>query len=80
MRAFLAFAALLAFAEASYHPYLDKCKSVSWTEGQCATLFDSEGCQGWSYSVGEGYSELPFRKKNEAKSVVVKAGCIFTGC
>ena len=55
------------------------CQDMRVPEGKCAILFDEEDCAGWSAEVSTGYSELSFRERNEAESVIVKPGCKFVG-
>jgi len=57
----------------------ERCKDIRVPEGKCATLFDEEDCTGWSAEVSTGYSELSYRERNEAESVIVKPGCKFEG-
>ena len=45
----------------------------------CATLYERADCGGWALNVGSGYTELPREKKNEAETVVLKAGCNMIG-
>ena len=57
----------------------ETCQDMRVPEGKCAILFDEEDCAGWSAEVSTGYSELSFRERNEAESVIVKPGCKFVG-
>lgn len=45
----------------------------------CAIIYDDDGCEGWAHPINTGYSELGFSRRNDAESVVVRAGCVFTG-
>ena len=68
------FAFLLKACSAS-----ETCQDMRVPEGKCAMLFDEEDCAGWSAEVSTGYSELSYRERNEAESVIVKPGCKFEG-
>merc|ERR1711879_430365 len=57
----------------------EPCQDMKVPEGKCAVLFDEEDCTGWSAEVSSGYSELSYRQRNEAESVIVKPGCKFVG-
>ena len=48
-------------------------------ENFCATLYEGGDCGGWALNIGRGYTELPHAKKNEAESVVLRAGCRLIG-
>ena len=48
-------------------------------ENFCATLYEGGDCDGWALNIGRGYTELPHAKKNEAESVVLRAGCKLIG-
>ena len=50
----------------------------------CAILYDDENCLdrsiiGWSEELKEGEKTLGLLHKNDAESVLVKAGCTFRG-
>ena len=57
----------------------ETCQDMRVPEGKCAILFDEEDCTGWSAEVSTGYSELSYRERNEAESIIVKPGCKFIG-
>ena len=82
----VAVVAVLGMAAATpihlYNPFdkKDYCAAVEFTEPwQCAVLFDDNKCKGWELPISEGYTELSWGKKNDAESVVVREGCVFTG-
>ena len=45
----------------------------------CAVLYDDENCEGWSFEVPTGTSDLPEEYRNDAEAVVVRSGCRLTG-
>ena len=45
----------------------------------CAVLYDDENCEGWSFNVPTGTSDLPKEYRNDAEVVVVRSGCRLTG-
>ena len=45
----------------------------------CAVLYDDENCEGWSFEVPTGTSDLPEEYRNDAEVVVVRSGCRLTG-
>ena len=57
----------------------DKCRKQTFSGTQCAYLFDDDGCEGWKLPISTGYTELKWRHKNDAESVVVRPGCVFKG-
>ena len=75
--------ALTAFLSTPAHGFLgglfDDCKKVRFSGSTCAYLFDDDGCEGWELPIDVGYTELRWRHKNDAESVVVRPGCIFKG-
>ena len=53
-------------------------------DGVCAILYDDQNCRdraliGWSEELKEGEKTLGLLHKNDAESVLVKAGCTFRG-
>ena len=70
--------AIFAFVLKAYNAS-ETCQDMRVPEGKCAMLFDEEDCTGWSAEVSNGYSELSYRERNEAESIIVKPGCKFIG-
>jgi hypothetical protein len=68
---------LILFAVAASNA--SSCRNKNVPSSKCATLFDDEDCDGWAFDVSTGYTEMPFRKKNDAEAIVVKAGCKLIG-
>merc|ERR1711934_631842 len=54
-----------------------KCSEVHPTA--CAVLYDDENCEGWSFAVPIGTTDLPEEYQNDAEVVVVKSGCKLIG-
>ena len=81
MKQFL-FASVALAALSSAHGLFglfDDCKKVRFSGNECAYLFDDDGCEGWKLPISTGYTELKWRHKNDAESVVVRPGCVFKG-
>uniref|UniRef100_A0A0K2TLI2 Uncharacterized protein n=1 Tax=Lepeophtheirus salmonis TaxID=72036 RepID=A0A0K2TLI2_LEPSM len=57
----------------------NECIQKNVPRGMCAILFDDDGCEGWEKPIATGYQKLSFRYRNDAETVVVRKGCIFTG-
>lgn len=58
----------------------NKCREQTFSGKQCAYLFDDGGCNGWKYPIETGYvKKLPWLKRNDAESVLVKQGCVLYG-
>ena len=58
----------------------NKCWEQTFSGSQCAFLFDDGKCNGWKYPIDTGYvRKLPWLKRNDAESVLVKKGCVLTG-
>ena len=79
---------LVAIASASASPLhvpnpfdkTDYCALDYFEEDStCAVLFDDNNCKGWAYPVGKGYTKLPYMKRDDAESAVVRKGCVLTG-
>merc|ERR1712241_496725 len=61
-----------------------RCRKVQIPDGVCAILYDDQNCRdraliGWSEELKEGEKTLGLLHKNDAESVLVKAGCTFRG-
>ena len=71
---------LAAIAVALASGSSDKCRKQTFSGSQCAYLFDDGGCNGWKYPLETGYvRKLPWLKRNDAESVLVKKGCVLYG-
>lgn len=77
---YLTLGSLAAVVQGSILPdFVDDCANAHFAADTCAVLFDDDDCEGWERPVPEGYTALGYWKKNDAESVVVKAGCTFIG-
>lgn len=86
MKLFVVILVAIATASASpthfYNPFdkTDYCAKDYFEEPwSCAVLFDDNKCKGWAFAVEQGYTELPYMKKDDAESAVVREGCVLTG-
>eukprot|EP00096_Caligus_rogercresseyi_P009645 TRINITY_DN3300_c0_g1_i1.p1 TRINITY_DN3300_c0_g1~~TRINITY_DN3300_c0_g1_i1.p1 ORF type:complete len:276 (+),score=63.43 TRINITY_DN3300_c0_g1_i1:867-1694(+) len=75
----LLLAATNASAGLIQHLVGNECLQKNVPSGMCAVLFDDDGCEGWEKPIPTGYGKLSFRYRNDAETVLVKKGCIFTG-
>jgi hypothetical protein len=75
MKCFIALLTLMAVAGT----VLASCSNKDVSGNDCAKLYDDDGCGGWGLGISTGFTELDFWKRNDAESVVVKAGCKFIG-
>jgi hypothetical protein len=58
----------------------NQCKEATFaTALDCAILYDDDGCNGWKEPIAVGYRELGWSRYDDAESVVVRKGCVFTG-
>ena len=75
---FLALPAVIV-AKPGLFDFTNDCLRDPLPHNMCAILFDDSGCEGWEYAVPTGYTKLPFMRRNDAESVLVRAGCKLVG-